>query len=55
MLLIKNGKILTMADIDYEKGCVLIDKGKIKQVAKHIDEKASYKVMTHQATGFCQV
>lgn len=50
MLLIKNGKILTMADIDYEKGCVLIDKGKIKQVAKHIDEKASYKVI--DASGY---
>lgn len=32
MLLIYNGKIVTMSDIDYENGYVLIDKDKIMAV-----------------------
>lgn len=39
MLLIKNGKIKTMAGIELENGCVLIDdNGKIKNVAENIEE-----------------
>lgn len=34
MLLIRNGKVLTMAGIDYDKGYVLIDEGKIVEVGK---------------------
>lgn len=34
MLLIKNGKVLTMTGIDYDKGYVLIDEGKIVEVGK---------------------
>ncbi|QGU95635.1 amidohydrolase family protein [Clostridium bovifaecis] len=37
MLLIKNGKILTMNNKDYENGCVLIKDGKIVDVAENID------------------
>ena len=39
MLIIKNGKILTMAGKVIEKGCVFIDKDKIVE----INEKASYQ------------
>ena len=39
MLLIKNGKIKTMAGNELENGCVLIDdNGKIKKVAENIEE-----------------
>lgn len=37
MMLIKNGKILTMAGKTYEKGCILVDNGKIVQVGEDID------------------
>jgi imidazolonepropionase-like amidohydrolase len=36
VLLIKNGTILTMAGITLEKGCILIDQGKIIEVAQTI-------------------
>ena len=42
MLLIKNGKILTMAGINYDNGYILIDEGKIVQVgakSKNIPKK----------------
>ena len=39
MLLIKNGKILTMAGVTYDSGCVLINNGKIENVAEHIEVK----------------
>jgi len=32
MLLIRNGKILTMAGVNYENGYILIDAGKIVEV-----------------------
>lgn len=38
MLLIYNGKIVTMADIDYENGYILIDNGKIKAIGQDISE-----------------
>ncbi len=41
MLLIKNGKILTMAGVDYDKGCILIDGKKIIKVGEYIDEDNS--------------
>jgi imidazolonepropionase-like amidohydrolase len=34
MLLIKNAKIITMAERDYENGCILADKGKIKEIGE---------------------
>ncbi len=37
MYLIKNAKILTMADKDYEKGDILIEKGKISAVSEKIE------------------
>lgn len=37
MLLIKNGKVVTMAEQDFENGYVLIDNGKITKVGKDID------------------
>lgn len=38
MILIKNGKILTMAGLSYESGCVLIKDKKIIKVSKEIKE-----------------
>ena len=38
MILIKNGKIITMTGENYENGCVLIDDGKIINVDKYINE-----------------
>ena len=37
MLLIKNGKVLTMAGINYEQGDILIDKGIIKAVGENLE------------------
>ena len=45
MRLIKNGRILTMADKDYDRGCLLIDGGKIVQIAEHIDETPEMEVI----------
>lgn len=38
MVLIKNGKILTMSGVDYDKGCILIEGKKIIEVGEYIDE-----------------
>ncbi|MEW8994159.1 amidohydrolase [Clostridium sp.] len=38
MLLIKNGKILTMSGVDYDKGYILIEGKKIIEVGEYIDE-----------------
>jgi imidazolonepropionase-like amidohydrolase len=45
LLLIKNGKILTMADKNYENGCVLINNGKIVEVAENINVDNNVKVI----------
>ena len=46
MLLIKNAKIMTMAGIDYDCGCVLIDdNGKIALVAETIEENEGMTVI----------
>lgn len=45
MLLIKNGKVLTMTGKDYEKGCVLVKDGKIVQVAEKIEETSDMEVI----------
>lgn len=45
MLLIKNGKILTMAGKSYENGCVLIDNGKIVEVGENINVDNNVKVI----------
>lgn len=37
MILVKNGKIVTMANKDYENGCILIKDGKILRVAENIE------------------
>ena len=39
MLLIKNGKVLTMAGVSYESGCVLVKDKKIFKVDKEIKEE----------------
>jgi len=44
-LLIRNGKVLTMAGTEYEKGCVLVEQGKILRVAEHIEETADTEVI----------
>lgn len=43
MILIKNGKILTMAGVNFDSGCVLIKDKKIFKVSKEIRE-SDYKV-----------
>ena len=45
MLLIKNGYIKTMAGEEFEKGCILIDDGKILQVAEEIAVPADCDVI----------
>lgn len=45
MRLITNGKILTMAGKSYEKGDLLIDGGKIVQIAEHIDVTPEMEVI----------
>lgn len=45
MLLIKNGKVLTMAGITYEKGCVLVEDGKIKEIGKSIVETENMEII----------
>jgi len=45
LLLIKNGKVLTMTGKDYEKGCVLVDNGKIVEVAESITETSDMEVI----------
>ena len=45
MILIKNGRILTMADKCYEKGSILIDGGKIKEIAETIDVEDDMEVI----------
>ncbi|HSN58743.1 MAG TPA: amidohydrolase, partial [Clostridiaceae bacterium] len=45
MLLIKNGKVLTMAGEIYEKGDVLIEEGKIAAVAESLDAAADARVI----------
>lgn len=37
MILVKNGKIVTMSNKDYENGCILIKDGKILEVAENIE------------------
>lgn len=49
MLLIKNGKILTMTGKNYTKGSVLVDNGKIVEVGENIQETSEMKVI--DATG----
>lgn len=39
MILIKNARILTMEENDYESGCILIDNGRIVRIADEIEEK----------------
>lgn len=36
MLLVKNGKIITMSEKNYENGCILIDDGKIVEINEEI-------------------
>lgn len=46
MLLIKNGRIKTMASPDLERGCILIDdEGKIAAVGEAIEETAGMTVI----------
>ncbi len=45
MILIKNGKILTMAEKSYERGSVLINNGKIIEVGEDIDIREDVNVI----------
>ncbi|HEX3078534.1 MAG TPA: amidohydrolase [Lachnospiraceae bacterium] len=45
MLLIKNGKVLTMAGEILEQGCVLVENDKIIEVGDRIEEKEDYTVI----------
>ncbi len=48
MILIKNGKILTMAAKNYENGCILIDNGKIIDIQEKIDTPLGATVIDAQ-------
>ncbi|MGL6173718.1 MAG: amidohydrolase [Cellulosilyticaceae bacterium] len=45
MLLIKNGKIVTMTGVNYEKGCILIKEGKISRISEYIEEIEGIQVI----------
>ncbi|WP_125153048.1 amidohydrolase [Clostridium rectalis] len=45
MLLIKNGKIFTMEGINYEKGDILVDKGKIVKISKNINISSKISII----------
>lgn len=45
MILIKNGKIVTMAGINYENGYVLIENGKIVEVGEDINEYNNIEII----------
>lgn len=45
MILIKNGKILTMSDRVYEKGDILIEGKEIKEIGESIDAPAGVEVI----------
>ncbi len=45
MLLIKNAHIFTMEDREYEKGSVLIEDGKIKQISEMIEETEDMEII----------
>lgn len=45
MILIKNGKVFTMAGANYEDGCILINKGKIIEVGNNITPPEGTKII----------
>ena len=45
MLLIKNGKIITMSDKNYENGCILIHDNKIVDIQEYIEESDNMEVI----------
>lgn len=45
MILIKNGKVITMNNTTYNRGCVLIEGNKIVRVDEHIDETEDMEVI----------
>jgi len=47
-VLIKNGRILTMADKNYDRGDILIEGSKIKKIAEHIDPPEGFDVIDAQ-------
>lgn len=47
-VLIKNGRILTMADKNYDRGDILIEGTKIKKIAEHIDPPENFEVIDVQ-------
>lgn len=51
MLLIKNGKIMTMAGVVLENGCVLINQGKIKDIGKAIKVEDDVELQVIDAKG----
>lgn len=51
MILIKNGKILTMTGRNLENGCVLISEGKIERVGENIDVPKGEVIQVIDAAG----
>lgn len=45
MLLIKNGKIVTMTGVNYEKGSILIKDGKIVEISENINEPQGAEII----------
>jgi Imidazolonepropionase and related amidohydrolases len=45
MILIKNGKIITMTGVNYENGCILINNGKIIEIGNNINPQQGTDVI----------
>ncbi|WP_234122699.1 amidohydrolase [Clostridium hydrogenum] len=45
MLLIKNGRVLTMTGTNYEKGSIIVDNGKIVEIGENIKETSDMEVI----------
>lgn len=45
MILIKNGKLFTMAGQNYDKGCILIKEDKIVEIAEHIEATEGMQII----------
>ncbi len=51
LMLIKNGKIMTMTNLRLDSGCILTDKDKIKKIAQTIDERENADCVIIDANG----
>lgn len=52
MILIKNGNIITMSDLNYPSGDLLIENGKIAEITEHIDSNLYPNATLIDASGY---